>query len=66
MTDAPRLGWVNAKAHPQGNGGRKNRSGYAEEHEQANFDENIRRHEEVSIGGISENSAIPTDVGKER
>ena len=30
--------FVGLKTHPQGNGGRKNRSGYAQEHAQANID----------------------------
>ena len=35
MRDLPKLIWLNGKTHPQGNGGRKNRSGYAEEHRDA-------------------------------
>jgi hypothetical protein len=34
----PRLSWLNAKTHHQGNGGRKNQSGHAEEHARANTD----------------------------
>jgi hypothetical protein len=34
----PRLAFLNGKMFKQGNGGRKNRSGYALEHEQANND----------------------------
>lgn len=30
--DIPRLSWLNAKTHRQSNGGRKNRSGYKQEH----------------------------------
>jgi|ERR1035437_134572 hypothetical protein len=57
--------FVGAKAHPQGNGGRKNRSGNSTEHTQANID-NAVFDVAKSIGGIDEDSALPTDVGKER
>lgn len=36
--DVPRLSWLNAKTFKQGNGGRKNRSGYKQEHTQALVD----------------------------
>lgn len=39
LTDkTPRHAFVGLKSRPQANGGRKNRSGYAEEHAQANID----------------------------
>ena len=34
----PRLSWLSAKTHPQGNGGRKNQSGHLQEHARANTD----------------------------
>ncbi len=34
----PSLSWLSGKTFRQGNGGRKNRSGYAEEHKAANTD----------------------------
>jgi hypothetical protein len=37
---APHLSWINAKVHPQGNGGRSGNSGHAEEHYAANGDNN--------------------------
>jgi hypothetical protein len=55
------MNWIGAKMHPQGNGGQKNRSGYAEEHKQANID-NIAFDESKSIGGVSETEGLPTAV----
>lgn len=60
--------FVGLKSQKRADGGRKNRSGYAQEHAAANldnaeFDENILRvrEEEKSIGGVSENLAISGD-----
>jgi hypothetical protein len=39
--DIPRLSWLNAKTFRQGNGGRKNRSGYKQEHIAALVDDVI-------------------------
>ena len=58
----PRLAasaFVGLKMRPQAAIGRKNRSGYAEEHKQANLDN--AAYEPKSIGGISENLAISAD-----
>ncbi len=38
MPKMARHAFVGLKTHPQANGGRKNRSGYAQEHKQANLD----------------------------
>jgi hypothetical protein len=37
--DLPRLTWLNAKAHPQMTGGRKNVSGHQEEHADALYEQ---------------------------
>ena len=57
--------FVGLKSRPQGNGGRKNRSGYAQEHKQANLDNaafDVVQLESKSIGGISETEPLPTAV----
>ena len=48
MHDLPRLVWLKGKTHTQGNGGRKNRSGYAEEHRDALVDNLIRDLEKAT------------------
>lgn len=58
------MNWIGAKMHPQANGGRKNRSGYAQEHKQANLDNaTFDVQSEKSIGGIGETAGLPTDDG---
>ena len=44
----PRLSWLNAKTHPQGNGGRKNQSGHAEEHARANIHKNAEYYRQAA------------------
>ena len=55
--------FVGLKAHPQGNGGRKNTPGHSWEHKQANLDNGASF--EKSIGGLSEVEATPTNVVSE-
>jgi hypothetical protein len=63
----PALTFVGLKSRPQGNGGRKNRSGYAQEHKQANLDNaafDVVQLESKSIGGVSEDlGLLGDDVG---
>ena len=53
--------FVGFRTHPQGSGGRKNRSGYAQEHAEANEEDS--RFVPKTIGGISENLDVPTNDG---
>src|ERR1039458_7258792 len=58
----PALAFIGLKSRPQGNGGKKNRSGYAQEHKQANLDNaafDMVQSEAKSIGGISEVGGLP-------
>lgn len=54
--------FVGAKMHPQANGGRKNRSGYAEEHATANLDNTVFDMSKV----LEDRELKSEDVGKER
>jgi hypothetical protein len=55
--------FVGLKSQKQASGGRKNRSGYAEEHKQANLDNATFKVElPKSIGGINEAEGIPTEA----
>lgn len=60
-----RHAFVGLKTHPQANGGRKNRSGYAQERKQADIDnaayDVVQSEQSKSIGGVSEDLGLPTD-----
>jgi hypothetical protein len=53
------LAFIGLKMHPQGNGGRKNRSGHSTEHSEALVDNQEWLN---SIGGIGETEGLPTAV----
>ena len=62
----PALTFIGLKSRPQANGGRKNRSGYAEERKQADLDnatfdvvKSIELEQSKSIGGVSEDLGLP-------
>lgn len=59
---APRMAahaFVGLKTRPQANGGRENRSGYAQERKQADIDNAAYDAQPKSIGGIPETGGLP-------
>jgi hypothetical protein len=46
--DIPKLSWLGGKTARQGNGGRKNRSGYVPEHTAAILDDQLRTLKQVT------------------
>ena|ERR1039458_2469402 len=57
----PALTFIGLKSRPQGNGGKKNRSGYAEEHKQANLDNATFN----MIKQLAENPAVVAELAEQ-